>query len=118
VKFFERLLSTMGQKNANEFARLYVVPEMGHCGGGPVPEFGLRLKPHANPQSSLIAALEQWVENGVAPNAIIGTKWKVEEDPASSIMRTRPICAYPTKARWAGGSSDEAANYLCEVVPK
>ena len=32
MKFYERVLSTVGQKNANEFVRLYVVPEMGHCG--------------------------------------------------------------------------------------
>ena len=109
----------MGQKNANEFARLYVVPEMGRCGGGPVPEFGVRLQPHADPQRSMIAALEHWVENGVAPKAIVGTKYRVDDDPASGIMRTRPICPYSTRAAWAGrGSSDEAANYVCEVILK
>jgi Tannase and feruloyl esterase len=119
VKFFERVLSTMGQKNANEFVRLYIVPEMGHCGGGPVPEFGLRLQPHADSLHSMVAALEQWVENGVAPNAIIATKYRVDENPASGIVRTRPLCPYPMEARWTGkGSVDEAANYVCDVVPK
>jgi hypothetical protein len=119
VKFLERVPSTVGKKNANGFVRLYIVPEMGHCGGGPVPEFGLRLQPHAGSLHSMVAALEDWVENGVAPSAIIPTKCRVNENPASGIVRTRPLYPYPTELAGPGrGSADEAANYICGVVPE
>jgi hypothetical protein len=114
VKFYERIRSTIGQKNADAFVRLYVIPDMGHCGGGPVPEFGLRLQPNADPQHSMAAALERWVESDSSPGAIIATKYNVDEEPASGVARTRPLCAYPGEARWTGtGSADEAANYVC-----
>jgi hypothetical protein len=117
MNFYERVRSTMGEKITNDFARLFVVPEMGHCGGGPVPEFGLRVAPQADPRRSMVAALEQWVEDGVAPNAIIATKYKLDDAPTSGLVRTRPLCRYPTEARWSGkGSPDDAVNYACETV--
>jgi hypothetical protein len=116
IAFYERLLATLGHKVTDEFARLYVVPEMGHCSGGPVPEFGVRLVPHADPAHSLTAAVEQWVERGVAPGAIVATKYTVDEQPASGIVRTRPLCPYPSEAIWSGtGSRDEAASYACNA---
>jgi len=41
----------------------------------------------------------------VAPNAIIATKYRVDENPASGIVRTRPVCPYPMEARWTGKGS-------------
>jgi hypothetical protein len=118
IAFYEELRSMIGQRKANEFVRLYVVPEMGHCGGGPVPEFGVRLVPPADPAHSLSAALEHWVEHGVAPGAIVAAKYHVDEDPASGIVRTRPLCPYPTESAWSGhGSRDEASNYRCSSKP-
>jgi hypothetical protein len=117
VKFYERAVSIMGQNEVSEFVRLYVVPDMGHCGGGPVPEFGVRLRPGADPQSSMMAALERWVERGEAPNAIVASKYRIDDDPASGIVRTRPLCAYPSEARWNGqGSAEQASNYVCDPV--
>jgi Tannase and feruloyl esterase len=99
----------------DEFARLYVIPEMGHCGGGPVPEFGARLWPAAqDSQHSIILALERWVERGIGPDAIIATKYRIDEDRSSGIERTRPLCRYPQQAVWTGkGNPNDAANYLC-----
>ena len=62
----------------------------------------------------MAAALEQWVEKGVAPEQMIATKYKVGMNPASGVARTRPLCAYPKVARWTGqGSTDDAANFTC-----
>jgi len=67
---------------------------------------------------SLSAALEHWVEHGVAPGAIVAAKYHVDEDPASGIVRTRPLCPYPTESAWSGhGSRDEASNYRCSSKP-
>jgi feruloyl esterase len=60
------------------------------------------------------AALERWVEKGVAPERIVAAKRKNDMDPASAIVRTRPLCAYPLVARYRGnGSTDDDANFVC-----
>jgi feruloyl esterase len=51
------------------------------------------------------AALEKWVEEGVAPAQIIAKK----------DQKTRPICPYPQVATYRGtGSTDEAASFVCK----
>lgn len=115
IAYYQRLLQKFGQMAVEEFVRFYLVPEMGHCGGGPVPEFGTRLWPAAeDAQHSFILALEDWVERGVAPRAIIATKYRIDEDWSSGVERTRPLCPYPLQAIWTGnGNRDDAASYLC-----
>jgi Tannase and feruloyl esterase len=95
-----------------------VIPEMGHCGGGPVPDFGTRLWPSRDAQHGMFSALERWVEDAVAPTSITATKFEVDSEPSSGVVRTRPLCVYPQQARWDGiGSEDDALSYRCEVPP-
>jgi feruloyl esterase len=105
----------MGAKESKTFVRLFMVPGMQHCGGGPGPNsFGALSVAQGDPEHDLAAALEQWVDKGVAPEQIIATKYKVGANPASGVARTRPLCAYPKVARWSGqGSTDDAANFQC-----
>ena len=119
VQYYQRLVARLGQKAADDFVRLYVIPEMGHCGGGPVPEFGIRLWPVAAAAArSMIVAVEQWVDHGIAPGAIIGTKYRIDDDVSSGIERTRPLCPYPQRAVWTGDdSANEATNYVCRTPP-
>jgi Tannase and feruloyl esterase len=119
VRYYQRVVSTMGRQAADEFLRLYVIPDMGHCGGGPVPEFGVRLWPvGTDAQHSMILAVERWVELGIAPDAIIATKYRTDDDPSTGVERTRPLCRYPGRAAWTGnGSPDDAANYVCASRP-
>jgi hypothetical protein len=107
VDYYNSLVSKMSRKDAESFSRLYMVPGMQHCFGGPGPNtFG----------ATMTAALERWVEDGVAPAAIIATKYKTDGDPASGAARTRPLCPYPQVARYKGtGSTDEAANFTCKA---
>jgi feruloyl esterase len=59
-------------------------------------------------------ALERWVEDGVAPGAILATQCQTDSKPASGVVRTRPLCPYPEVAHWKGiGSTDDAANFVC-----
>jgi feruloyl esterase len=104
--------------DAGEFYRLFMVPGMVHCGGGPGPNaFGQSL-PQARPLSSapehdILSALERWVEHGVAPERIVAVKY-VNDAPAQGILRTRPLCAYPRISVYKGaGSTDNAANFDC-----
>ena len=81
---------------------------MQHCNGGPGPnQFGIWPVKGADSRTSVSAALERWVEDGVAPVPITATR---PADPP----RTRPLCAYPQIARYKGrGSAEEAANFEC-----
>jgi len=96
---------------ADEFARLYPVPAMGHCSGGPTAD-----------QADFITPLVQWVEHGVAPGALIATARgpgnvggvNAEVPPTWSASRTRPLCPYPSTARYLGrGDVELAANWSC-----
>jgi len=57
-----------------------------------------------------VTSLEQWVEQGVAPEKIIASRVD-----GGVVVRTRPICAYPNRAKYTGtGSVDDAANFECK----
>jgi feruloyl esterase len=85
---------------AAEFVRVFPVPGMAHCAGGP-----------ATDQFNAFDALVEWVERGKAPDQIIATAGPTSPWPG----RTRPLCAYPKIARFSGkGSIEDAAQFRCE----
>lgn len=85
--------------------RLFMAPGVGHCSGGPGPnDFGQSAGAARDALQDVDAALERWVEQGVAPERIV----------ARREGRTRPLCAWPKVAVYKGsGSTDEAANFEC-----
>jgi hypothetical protein len=109
-QWVERLDKAQDGKAA-DFARYFPVPGMAHCSGGPAAD-----------QFDLLTPLVQWVEQGVAPQAVParvrgaghagGANTELPKDWSAS--RTRPLCAYPTVARYKGsGSTEDAANFSC-----
>jgi tannase/feruloyl esterase len=106
VNYYSQVTSKMGQKAA-DFSRLYMVPGMQHCGGGPGPN---------SFREPITEALQRWVENGTAPDTLIATKYKVDGNPPGGVARTRPLCSYPKVAHYNGsGSIDDAANFTCQA---
>ena len=101
VAYYEALTRASGGANRTlRFARLFMAPGMGHCGGGLGP--GLR-------QDDLVSALDDWVMKHHAPDQLIASHWT-----GGQLDRTRPLCPYPQVARYKGtGSIDEAANFAC-----
>ena len=86
---------------AQSFARLFLVPGMGHCGGGP----GTTVLDAFTP-------LVNWVEYGIAPDSIVATAPPGTPWPG----RIRPLCPYPKQARYIGsGDINNAANFRCEM---
>jgi feruloyl esterase len=84
---------------APDFYRLFMVPGMQHCQGGPGPS-----------KFDMVSALEQWVEHGTAPDHVLASHITA----AGAVDRTRPLCSYPLEARWNGaGSTDDAQNFVC-----
>src|SRR6185295_10052717 len=100
VDYYQTVLDTNGGVNkVKENYRMFMVPGMGHCGGGDGPA-----------SFDMLAALEQWVEKGKAPDSI----------PAAHMTngqpdRTRILCPYPQVATYKGtGDSNDAANFVCK----
>jgi feruloyl esterase len=78
--------------------RLFLMPGMGHCRGGPGPN-----------EADFVSALERWRESDVAPDAI-----PASHRTGDRVDRTRTLCPYPQVARYKGtGSTDDAANFKC-----
>lgn len=97
------------------FYRLFMVPGMAHCGGGDGPNaFGNGVDgPVVDAEHDLLQALDRWVEQGVAPDKIIATKY-VNNNPASGIAFQRPLCPYPQVARYKGfGDTTSADSFVC-----
>ena len=101
TQYYERVVERFGGRASVDHAyRLFMAPGMGHCGGGDGPN-----------TFDMLTALEQWVEQGKAPDQI----------PASlstngRTARTRPLCPYPQVAAYRGtGSTDEAASFVCRA---
>jgi feruloyl esterase len=115
VNYFQSVIAKMGQRDADSFVRLYMVPGMQHCDNGPGPDsFGQvgRLA-FDDPQHSVDAALEQWVEKGMAPSTIIAAKYSGDDKQHATM--TRPLCVYPQAAKYKGsGDTNDAANFVCE----
>lgn len=115
INYFQSVAAKMGKREMDGFMRLYMVPGMQHCGGGPGPDnFGATVTSiSSDPQHDMSQALERWVEQGIAPAQIIAAK-RQTVDPKVPPTRTRPLCPYPQVAKYKGsGSTDEAANFEC-----
>ncbi len=114
IDYYDRVVAAMGQATTSSFMRLYMVPGMWHCGGGPGANYfyGGYGAP-SDAEHNIHAALEQWVEKNVAPSTIIATKYN-DDSPAKGVKMTRPLCAYPQIAKYKGtGDTNDAANFVC-----
>jgi len=100
VDFFTRLEGSVGRKGRSN-VRLFMVPGMGHCGGGDGPS-----------SVDMLTVIDNWVQTGNAPERIIASN-----PPTAATPRTRPLCPYPQEAQYSGkGSTDEEKNFRC-VLP-
>ncbi|MEO8057679.1 MAG: tannase/feruloyl esterase family alpha/beta hydrolase [Burkholderiales bacterium] len=93
--------------SAPSYARLFLVPGMNHCAGGP-----------ATDRFDMLTALENWVEKGTAPDAVRATVNATDPDVVAAgwpATRSRPLCAYPKQATLKTGATDteDAASFEC-----
>ncbi len=101
VRYVDALRQSYGQRT-DDIARLFTVPNMAHCSGGP-----------ATDQYDGLGALVKWVEQGEAPARIVA-RARPENPDVRTPGRTRPLCAWPRQARYNGsGSIEEAASFSC-----
>ncbi|PYQ78296.1 MAG: hypothetical protein DMG01_11905 [Acidobacteria bacterium] len=96
VDYYTSVAKALGR--IDDPVRLFMVPGMGHCGGGEGPN-----------TFDMLGALEQWVERGKTPDQIVAS-----HSTGGAVDRTRPLCPYPQVATYTGaGSIDEAASFIC-----
>jgi hypothetical protein len=98
LKYYQSLAAASGGAEAvRASSRIFMVPGMGHCGGGPV----------TLDRFDLLSAVVAWTENGKVPDHVVAT--------GSSLPgQSRPLCAWPAHAQYAGsGDPSRAANYVC-----
>jgi feruloyl esterase len=101
TQYYNAVVKTLGGADkVHGSYRLFMAPGMGHCGGGAGPN-----------TFDMVAALEQWVEHGKAPDRIVAS-----HSTNGVVDRTRPLCPYPQVAVYSGtGSVDDAASFVCRM---
>jgi feruloyl esterase len=103
IRYYTEMAQQNGGLNsARRFSRLYLVPNMGHCSGGP-----------ATDKFDLLSPLVAWVEQGADPDPVVASGTNFTSTPTT---RSRPLCPYPEEARYTGspgGDLGNAANYKC-----
>ncbi len=88
--------------NVSDFWRMFFVPGMGHCSGGPGTDTFDPMPPLVN-----------WVENNSAPTQI-----QASHLTNGVVDKTRPLCVYPNVATYKGsGDTNDAANFSCGAQP-
>jgi feruloyl esterase len=116
IHYYDAVSQTMGSDTADGFVRLYMLPGVQHCAGGPGPNYlgqtGV-LKP-GDAQHDIFTALVDWVEQGAPPKAIVATKF-TQDDPAKGVDMTRPVCPYPQSAQYDGHSDGkQSSSFTCK----
>jgi len=98
VDYYESVVAKLGAAHLDDSYRLFMVPGMGHCGGG-----------EGTSTFDMIEALEKWVEGKLVPGRIVA-----QRTAKGKTARSRPLCPYPQVAIYKGsGSTDEAASFMC-----
>ncbi|KAK9417782.1 putative DNA polymerase V [Seiridium unicorne] len=121
-RFYEHLSSGMGYTSGqmDNFYRYFRVPGMYHCNGGPgawvlgqgggAPSKGIPFDAEHN----LLAAVVDWVEQGIAPETVLGTKF-VSDDVAQGVDYTHRHCRWPLRSTYLGSGYDppDANSWEC-----
>jgi feruloyl esterase len=122
LAYYRAMQETLGAETVQGFARLYLLPGVGHCGGGQGPG-----------KLDLLTATMAWVEGGAAPDAILtastseassfgqpdeveprgGRPPQMDLGVAPLPEMTRPVWPWPATAQWSGsGDVTDAATWL------
>ncbi|KAF4554729.1 Tannase and feruloyl esterase-like protein 1 [Elsinoe fawcettii] len=106
-RYYNEVQQTMGLTcdQLDEFYRYFRVSGMGHCGGGtgasnigngPDTSYGFE------PSKNVLAAMVEWVENGVAPETIEGAKFSTgaSSNGTQGVDYVRRHCRWPRRNVW------------------
>jgi hypothetical protein len=118
-EYYEEVVNANGGLEATQgFYRLFMVPGMAHCSGGPGASsfggVGQQIPPVRDAAHDLVTALERWVEQGTAPAEFVATKFADTAASTRTVRFTRPLCLYPTVPKYKGaGDPNDSASFMC-----
>lgn len=109
----------LSSTSLDDFYRFFRISGMGHCAGGPGATFignvGASVA-SLSPDQNVLMAMVRWVEKGVPPDTILGTKY-VNDTPALGMEFQRAHCRYPFRNVYVGpkstGGWKDPANWKC-----
>ena len=114
IDFYQSLTSNLKDEKLKDSVQLFMMPGVGHCGGGDGPGV-----------VNMLSEIDRWVETGKKPERIIATRPAAPAKPAGKPGQqpqpqtqpmTRPLCPWPQVAAYKGsGSTDDAANFECRA---
>lgn len=97
IKYHAEVSQTVS--DTDDFYRLFMVPGMFHCGGGPGPS-----------DFDAITPLVEWVEKGLSPASILASHKRDDQS-----ISTRPLCPHPQRAKFDGsGDVNAASSFSCQ----
>jgi feruloyl esterase len=114
LDFYSQILAQQGQAATDAFFRMFMMPGIAHCSGGPGAGNigGATPALSRDPDHDVVSALDAWVLRHQAPHILIAAHL----DENKKTDRTRPLCPFPQEARYKGtGDSNAAANFICAV---
>ncbi len=114
INYYERVIEAQGGlKETHDFFRFFLVPGMGHCGGGMgLNDFdqGLLLNPKQNSTNDILTAMIRWVEKGIAPDSLIATAFTCC-DTINHVRFQRPIFPYPKFPNYIDGDPNSPSSF-------
>ncbi len=119
VQLYEKIVEANGGiARTKDFFRLFMVPGMAHCTFGPgATSFGgiaQQIPPARDTTHDVQAALEQWVEKGIAPDYLVASKFADDKPTTRTVIATHLLCTYPEVAKYKGaGDPNDATNFQC-----
>ncbi|ESK89049.1 feruloyl esterase b precursor [Moniliophthora roreri MCA 2997] len=115
-RYYNHVSSTMNLSSSalDSFYRFFRISGMSHCGGGDgASQIGQGAGGSLDPDANVLMAMVRWVEQGVAPDTILGTKY-VNDNPTSGVLISRRHCRYPLRNTYRGGDSKQPASWSCQ----
>lgn len=117
MRYYGHVATTMNASNTDldDFFRTFRISGMGHCvGGDGAWAFGQEISAR-DASSNVLWDLVRWVENGTAPERIVGTKW-VDDDSSLGVEFQRPHCRYPYRTTFQGGDPNVTSSWGCKYI--
>jgi feruloyl esterase len=116
IDYWTSVNQRIGAPHVDEFFRLFMIPGMAHCGGGPGADIISHTEKASavpmDPERDILSALEQWVERGRTPANFVTSRINGQ----GLVERTTLICSYPVRSKYRGeGDTTRAESFVCSA---